>query len=135
MNYSREQKENLIWQQTHSDYRGSLGADKSIMLNANHGGGLQALCTFDDKMLAEYFDRAIDRLDRDKSKKVATVLFAKYNMTSKVCEGTINQWCGDKDGIVELIGSVNSFNKEMKKAMLSDLEQMLSPNDSAEMSI
>lgn len=135
MNYSREQKENLIWQQTHSDFRGSLGADKSIMLNANHGGGLQALCTFDDEMLADYFEKAMDRLEREKSKKVATVLFAKHNMTSKVCEGTINQWCGDKEGIVELIGSVNSFNKERKEAMLIDLEQMLSKDDNPEMSM
>lgn len=127
MDYTKEQKINMIWQQKHSDFRGMLGSDKSIMINASDGGGIEAICNFSDVMLDEYFDRAMKSSERKENRQFAKALFEKHGATELLGEGTINQWCSDLNGIREVIELSDTVSEQVKSEMIKDINRVDNP--------
>lgn len=138
MEYTKEQKINKVWAQTHKDYRGNLGPDKSIMLNAEDGGGLCALCNLEDEVLDKYFDSALKSHERQENRTFAVALFKKHGADKLLDDSTINQWCGSLSGIREIVTLAKTIPDEVKVQIFQDINRVDEPTykrENSEMSI
>ncbi|MFS1430297.1 hypothetical protein LMH73_025085 [Vibrio splendidus] len=125
----------LIWNQTHSDFKGSLGGKPSIMLNASHGGGIATVEGLSDDVFEEYLSSAISKKNRDTCKDLAVKVFQHHEdvfkplgLTDKNC-GTINQCCGNFDDIRSLVKDLSNpraqegyFSEEVLNQVLKTID-------------
>jgi hypothetical protein len=117
---TREQGVNVIWNETHPDYRGHVGADKSIMLPANMAGRLGTstalLAELNESDYQQLLVAALERMERTKNQNFARVVLARYGLNPG--DGTINQWCGTLDGFRDLVITANYTELQ---GLLSDI--------------
>ncbi len=106
---NRNEAIRLIWDQTSPDFKGKLDGKPSIMLAAADGGGLSTIDGLNDVVFERYAKNAIDSKNRQTCKDLTVQIFSKHKdifeplgLLDKNC-GTINQWCGDFQGIKDLV--------------------------------
>jgi hypothetical protein len=117
---TREQGVNIIWNETHPDFRGHVGADKSIMLPANMAGRLGTstalLAKLNESDYQQLLVAALERMERTKNQNFARVVLARYGLNPG--DGTINQWCGTLDGFSDLVITANYKERQQ---LLNDI--------------
>lgn len=121
MTHTKEQKINIIWRETHPDYRGTLGSSPSIMFN----GGVCAIDSLPDDVFEDRYNSAMQSIERDKIRKVAVSLFNRHGFTS-LDPGVVNQWCSSFQGIRDLIveaSNIPAGKKDKLSAELGRLEE------------
>ncbi len=133
---TKKQAIDLIWSQTHRDFRGMSDGKRTIMVSAKFGGGLCAIEHMEKAMFDEYLDLAISSKNAKTCKSHAANVFLAHpevfsNLGLTEDSGTVNQSCGTFDGIRELVTSLSKY--DLKEVINQDrLAKIMHSIDAAE---
>lgn len=123
--YTRQDKENMIWKHTHPDYRSLSGDNKRMIMPpasiSKDYGSLVSLNNIDDKGLEMLFDSALDREVKMVLKNIFIQSFdGNYEHLD---EGFVNQWSSSFRDMKMAAKGVDMTDKQREQT-LSEIERL-----------